>query len=136
MRSRLVLLAAASVIMVLASSVATSTMASGYIGGTNLWTALSTPTVSLLGCCQTGQIEYQNNYNSSILGIGIVVLHNSLGQTVFTNAATANVTAGGTQLVYDVIYGVPAGSYNATFFATAASGVAISNATTVTITLP
>jgi hypothetical protein len=135
MRFRSVLLAA-SVVLVLASSVATSTMASGYVGGTNVWTFLSKPTVSLIGCCQTAQIDYGNNYNASILGLGIIVLHNGMGQTVYTNVGTANVTAGGTQLLYDVISGVPAGSYNATFFAIASSGVAISNTTTVAITLP
>jgi len=101
---------------------------------TSSFTVLGTPSVANIGCCPTGQSVWKDNLNVTALGLVILVLHASNGQTMYVTAATINPAAGGNATAYDAIFGVPSGTYSATWFVMASSGVAMSTATTETIT--
>jgi hypothetical protein len=62
-------------------------------------------------------------------------VHNSAGQTVYYTTATITVAAGGSATAYDVIAGLPSGTYSVTIFAVSTSGTAISTSSTVTVTI-
>jgi hypothetical protein len=125
-----------SLALLVLPNLAAPTVASPFIGGTDAWTLVNSPSVSQVGCCAAGQVVYHNNINVTVLGIVFMVLHNDMGQTVYFTSATLDIAAGANSTAYEVIFGLPSGNYDATFFAIAPSGVAISAATTATLTLP
>jgi hypothetical protein len=110
-------------------------MASPFTGGTMGWTIIGQPSIVQLNGSPTGKVTFLNNVNTTTLGLVLLVLHNSVGQTVYITAGTANVASGANSTAYDVIYAVPSGTYTATFFAELPSGTAMSVPTTISITL-
>ena len=109
--------------------------AAPVVGGTASWTLVGLPAVTVIGQTDAA-VVYQNNLNTTVLGIVIMVLHNTLGQTVLYSAATLTIAPGANLTAYDVVYDIPSGTYSATFFAMLPSGAAISNATVATLTVP
>lgn len=102
-----------------------------FVGGTADWTFVSRPTVSVLGISPAAATTFTNHLDVSVLGIVIMVIHNSAGQTVYYSTATLNITRGFSGTAYTVEAGLPPGIYNATIFAFSTSGVAISSSTTI-----
>jgi len=93
------------------------------------------PTVTTINNQPTAKVIYTNTLNVTIpLALVYIDLHNGMGQTVFVNGGTVGpVVAGANATAYVVIFNVPSGSYNATFFATLPNGAAMSIATKVTL---
>ena len=109
--------------------------ASPFTGGTDAWTIIGQPSIVQLSGSPTGKVNYQSNLNVTVLGVVFLVVHNSLGQTVYISTATASINAGKNSTAFAVIFGVPSGAYSATFFATLASGTAMSVPTSIPLTL-
>jgi hypothetical protein len=133
-----VLAAIVSLAVLVVPSVVAPAAASPFTGGTSAWTIIGSPILaSISGLPPTAKANYQNNLNVSIaLGFVYVVLHNSVGQTIFVNVGTTtNVAVSKNSTVSVAIFNVPTGTYSATFFAVLPSGTAISVPTTVQITL-
>jgi len=74
--------------------------------------------------------------NVTITGVVWLVVRNGLGQTNYYTTATSIPAGGKTAAVFCVVSGIPAGTYYGTIFATSVSGVAISNSTSFTFTMP
>jgi hypothetical protein len=65
-----------------------------------------------------------------------MVLRNNSSQTVYYSTSTLTLARGAIGSAYLVEFGLPLGTYNATFFVFAFSGVAISTRTSALFTLP
>jgi hypothetical protein len=133
-----VLYAVVSLAVLIVPNVITPVAASPFTGGTNGWTIIGQPSLAQLsGLPPTAKANYQNNLNVTIaLGLVYVVLHNTVGQTIFVNVGTStNVAVSKNSTVSVAIFNVPTGTYSATFFAVLPSGAAMSVPTTVQITL-
>ena len=107
-------------------------VADATIGGTTTWTEMGAPTMVTLQGSPAWVVSFHNDLTVSVLGIVILVLHNSLGQTVYYTTASMTLTSLGLGSVYVVVAGVPPGSYNARLFAFDPSGVPISAPTSAT----
>ena len=102
--------AAVSAALLLVLGAAQGAEADASIGGTSTWNVIGAPTMlTLLGS-----------------PAWLMTFHNGLGQTVYYSTGSITLTSLGTGSVYIGVVGVPAGNYNATFFAFDPSGVAIS----------
>ncbi len=132
-----VISAIVSASLLLLSSVVAPAMASPFTGGTNGLTILGQPSVSVLNGNPTAKANYQNTNNVTLtLGLIFIVLHNSVGQTVYVQVATiSNLAPNANSTAYVVIYGVQSGTYTATVFAELPSGTSMSVPTSVSITL-
>jgi hypothetical protein len=95
----------------------------------------ATPTSTHVGTNPAVQTTYTNTSNAPVTAIVYGVVHNSAGQTVYYTTATITVAAGGSATAYDVIAGLPSGTYSVTIFAVSTSGTAISTSSTVTVTI-
>lgn len=135
MRRLHVISAATSVAVLVLSAALSPAAAAAFTGGTNAWTVISAPTLFYTSGNPATAVTYLNNLNATTLGIVILVVHNSLGQTVDYAAATLNLAPGANSTAYDVIFGLPPGTYNASLFAIIPSGTAISTLSTETITI-
>jgi hypothetical protein len=102
---------------------------------TNCFTATA-PTTTTLNNQQTVETMYTNTSNAPATAIVYAVVHNSAGQTVSYSTATITVAAGATATAYNVLYGLPPGTYSVTLFATSTSGTSISGTTTTSVTVP
>ncbi len=108
------------------------------VWGTNILVRTGPP-VSCVICLQRGYFTtYRNNLDMPVTGIVYQVVRNLSGQMVDYSTSTINIPPGQTGTVYDIYFGLPSGTYNATIFATSVSGTAISTSTSVvfTLTLP
>jgi hypothetical protein len=118
-----------------------SASASTFVGGTNAFTLVNPPVYCVNehpnGCFMaTGvYVDYRNSLNVTVVGFAFWVVHNGIGQTVGFGVATIQLDAGANETAYLLIYGLVPGTYNSTIFATAPSGVAISNSTSLAFTL-
>jgi hypothetical protein len=85
---------------------------------------------------QAVNINYTNTSSSSFSPAFVYLsVQNTLGQTVGVFYATANINAGNVAPVYLVIFGVPTGHYTGVIFATTPTGIPISGASTIAMTL-
>jgi len=64
-----------------------------------------------------------------------MVVHNYLGQTVEISTATLTLAADANGTAYPIAFGLAAGQYSATLFATSTGGVAISYTATASFTV-
>src|SRR5947207_3288298 len=82
--------AVVSLAVLVVPSVIAPAAASPFTGGTSGWTIIGSPSVATPnGLPPTGKANYQNNLNVTVaLGFVYVVLHNSMGQTIFVNLGT------------------------------------------------
>lgn len=131
MRKSLSAAGALSAAVILLSCVAQTSEAATFVGGTNVWTLVGTPSVQTLGFAQAAATTIQSHLDVSVLGIVIMVLRNNLGQTVYYSTATMNMTHGMYATAYTVAAGVAPGIYNATIFAISTSGIAISESASI-----
>lgn len=95
----------------------------------------STPTTTQVGPNSAIQTTFTDNSNGPVTAIVFAVVHNALGQTVSYSTATVTASASGTSTAYNVLYGLAPGTYSVTIFATSTSGIAISNTSTVSVTI-
>src|SRR6267143_4601669 len=105
-----VLYAVISLVVLVVPNAVAPAAASPYTGGTDAWTIIGQPSVAQLsGLPPTGKANYQNNLNVTIaLGFVYVVIHNSMGQTIFINlGTTTNVPSSKNSTVSVAIFNVP-----------------------------
>jgi hypothetical protein len=117
-------------------SAAQSAKADTSVGGTNAWTMITPPSFPALGGFRVGAVTYVNNLNVTVTGIVIMVVRNSLNQTVYYSTATLSLPSGENGTADLVLSSLSPTNYNATFFAFTFAGVAITNSTTASLTIP
>lgn len=122
--------------LVLLTGLTVPASAAPLVGGTGNWTQTDSPVVATVASQETIQVTFQNNLNVTVLGLVVVVVHNSQGQTIFLSGSTAlNIPASQSLTAYAVIFGIAHGSYDTTIFAMTPNGVAISAPITATLAL-
>jgi hypothetical protein len=99
------------------------------------WTEIGPPVYAGLGAYQSIEISYVNGADFTMTGIVFMVVHNYLGQTVEISTATLTLAADANGTAYPISFGLAAGQYSATLFATSTGGVAISYTTTASFTV-
>jgi len=109
--------------------------ASTFVGGTNAWTLVALPSTVTLRGSPTTEADFLNDLNATTLGIVLLVVHNSGGQTVYITAGTVSIQAGTNSTAYLTIFGLSSGTYSASVFVMLPSGTAISVPTTVTVSI-
>ena len=124
--------------VLIALSAAQGAEAAVVIGGTNDWTMVGAPSVQIINGSPVGAVAYSNHLVVDVTAIVIMVLRNGLNQTVYYSTSTLTLSGGPTGTIgsaYIVEFGLPPGTYSATFFAFTFGGVAISAPTTSTFTV-
>lgn len=107
-----------------------------FVGGYGVLTLVTAPTSCTLQGMHCYQITYKNNLNVSILPVIVYfVVHNSAGQSVLMTTASITMSASATSTAFPVIFGLPSGTYNATFFPTSPGGIGIAAPSSVVFTI-
>lgn len=127
--------AGVAIAALLVLSSASAVQADTYVGGTTVWTMVGAPapSVGTLGPIET--VSFSNHLTVSVSGIVFMVIRNNSSQMIYFTQATATIAPGAIAAAVLVEFGLPAGTYNATFFAVAYSGVAISASTSALFTV-
>lgn len=125
---------AIAALLVLSS--ASAVQADTFVGGTTVWTMVGAPAFSAGGIGPSETVSYSNHVDVSVAGIVFMILRNNSSQMVYFSTATATIAPGAIVPADLVEFGLPAGTYNATFFAVSFAGVAISLPTTALFTVP
>lgn len=99
------------------------------------WIQERAPTFGSFGALQSIAISYTNAANGGSIGIVFGVFHNYAGQTVGSSTATVMLPAGGNGTAQIVEFGLPAGAYSTTLLVVSPSGLALSAATEMSITV-
>ncbi len=121
-----------------ALSAAQGAEAAVFVGGTNVWTMVGSPSVQVLNGSPVGVVAFSNHLAIDVTGIVIMVLRNGTNQTVYYSTSTLTLSGGPTGTIgsaYIVEFGLAPGSYSATFFAFTFGGVPISAPTTSPFTV-
>lgn len=116
-------------------SVTVGSVSSGSCNTTSCFTSPA-PSTTQVGANQAVQTTFTDNSNGAVTAVVFAVVHNALGQTVSYSTATVTASPGGSATAYNVLYGLAPGTYTVTIFATSTSGTAISNTSTVSVTIP
>jgi hypothetical protein len=124
------------VAVLLIVSAAQAAGAETSVGGTNVWTMVGSPSFQTGDIGPLAVVSFSNHLSVPLSGIAIMVLHNNSSQTVYFSTGTVTIASGAIGTVELVEFGLPAGTYNATFFAFTFGGVAISLPTYALFTLP
>jgi hypothetical protein len=78
-------------------------------------------------------LTYTNTLStSSITIVGYAVVTNALGQVVLYTTASATLAPSGSQTLYFVLAGLPAGSYTVSIYAISSTGLVVSTTTSAT----
>jgi len=125
-----------SIAALLVLSSAQAAQADTFVGGTNVWSMVGSPSFPTTGIIPSASVTYSNNLGAAVAGIVIMVLRNNSSQTVYYSTGTMTLSSGGLGSVQLLEGGLPLGTYNATFFAFTFGGVAISAPTSALFTLP
>jgi hypothetical protein len=106
-------------------------------GGTTQWTLVSAPTQATVGSLTEISATYTMHYNSTtpVLGIAVAALRNAQGQTVYISSGTTALSFNQQGTIYITVTGAPPGSYTATVFVMDTAGVAVSNSSTLAVTV-
>jgi hypothetical protein len=128
--------AAMLVAVLLTLGAAQGAEAATFVGGTNAWTLVGSPSFNYAGGNPLGLTTWSNHLGVNVTGIVIMVIRNSAGQTLTYSTATATIASGAIGTNENVVFGIAPGSYTATFFAFTFGGVSISNATTIAYVQP
>ena len=118
--------------VMLAVGAAQAAQADVFVGGTNVWTIVAGPTPQTLSGSPVEVVTYSNHLAVEVIGIVIMVLRNAAGQTVYYSTSSITLTGepgGSIGSAYLVAFGLPGGTYSATFFAFTLGGVPISTPT-------
>lgn len=121
--------------LIVLSCASQAAAATAFVGGTNDWTFVSEPTITRLGISEAAASTFDNRLEVSVLAVVIMVVRNDAGQMVSFSTATLNITRGSYGTAYTPEFGLPFGTYNATIFAMTIGGVAISNSSSVLISV-
>jgi hypothetical protein len=117
-------------------SSASTVQAATFVGGTSVWTIVGSPEPSTGACPGTCELlSYSNHLSVSVSGIIFMVLRNNDSQMVSLSSASATIATGAIVPALLIAVGLSPGTYNATFFAVAYSGVAISLSSSVMVTV-
>jgi hypothetical protein len=125
-----------SLAVLLVLSAAQAAEADTIVGGTNVWTMVGAPSFPTGGSYPVGLVSFSNHLTFPVSGIVIMVLRNNSSQTVYFSTGTVTIASGGIGTVELIEFGLPVGTYNATFFAFTFGGIAISLPTSALFTLP
>lgn len=90
----------------------------------------ASPTQLASGGFSAFAVPYTSGVGNTTIGIVLMVVHNSLGQTVEISTATLELPADGNGTAYPVYFGLAPGTYSGTFFVLTPAGIAISMTTT------
>jgi hypothetical protein len=123
-------------VVLIAGSGAPASATVPFVGGYGVLSLVTAPTPCVLQGMHCYQITFKNNLNVSILPVIVYfVVHNTSGQTVLMTAASITMSASATSSAFPVIFGLPSGTYNATFFPTSPDGIGISAPGSVVFTI-
>jgi hypothetical protein len=125
-----------AVLALLVVSSASAAQAATFVGGTTVWTMVGAPAASTGTLGPVDTVSYSNHLSVSVPGIVFMVLRNNSSQMVYYTTATMTIGSGAILAAALVEFGLPAGTYNATFFAVSYSGVAISGSTSALFNVP
>ena len=125
-----------SIAVLLVLSAAQAAGADTAVGGTNVWTMVGAPSFLTSNIGPLAALSFSNHLAFDVSGIVIMVLRNNSSQTVYFSTGTVTIARGAIGTVELIEFGLPAGTYNATFFAFTFGGVAISLPTSALFTLP
>ena len=125
------------------SAVALASPPTLTVGSVSTTSCNTTTCISATGPAkQSAQGPYQgitstftNNSNAPVTAFVYAVVHNALGQTVDISTATITAPAGGSATAFNVLFGLPSGTYSVSLFVTSSSGTAISTSSTVSVTI-
>jgi hypothetical protein len=125
------------------SAVALASPPTLTVGSVSTTSCNTTTCISSTGTAkQSAQGPYQgitstftNNSNAPVTAFVYAVVHNALGQTVDISTATITAPAGGSATAFNVLFGLPSGTYSVSLFVTSSSGTAISTSSTVSVTI-
>ena len=106
------------------------------VGGTDVWTMVGAPSFLKVGIGPLAAVSFSNHLTVDVSGIVIMVLRNNSSQTVYFSTGTVTIASRAIATVELVEFGLPVGTYNATFFAFTFGGVAISLPTYALFTVP
>ena len=120
---------------VLILSAAQAAHADTFIGGTNVWMMVGTPSFSTSGIAPAGATMWSNGLSVNVTGIVLMVVRNSSNQTVYYSPSSVTIAPGAIGSASNVEFGLSSGTYTATFFAMTFGGVAISAPTSVVLTV-
>jgi len=93
------------------------------------------PTVTKQGGNTIISATFTNNSNAPQTVIIFAVVHNAIGQTVYYTTATISPAAGASATGQLVLFGQASGTYSVTIFAASTGGIALSTASTVSVTV-
>ena len=99
------------------------------------FTVVKGPSFAFGGTNPFVQTTYRNNLDVQVYGIAWLVIRNGVGQTVAYSTATIVPTAGGNATAFDVVFGLPPGTYYATAFVTSVSRIALSDSSSLKFTI-
>lgn len=103
--------------------------------GTGAFTLVAPPVYATCSSNPCVQANYMNNLGATEPAITYLVVHNSADQTVYYSTATLSPSAGTNATSFIIVFGLAAGTYNATVFATTFGGVGLSTASTVVFSI-
>jgi hypothetical protein len=122
-------------ILPLASSNLVRASALSACSSDDCWFVFATPTYAQLGYYSSMEIQYTSGLNATATGIVLMVVHNSLGQTVEISTSVLQLAAGANGTAYEIAFGLESGTYSGTFFVVSTSGTAMSTTTTASFTV-
>ena len=110
-------------------------VSTGSCNTTACMTVSGTPTVTSQGVYKGISSVFTNNSNAPVTAFVYAVVHNALGQTIDISTATVTAPTGGSASAFNVLFGLPPGTYSVSLFVTSSAGTAISSSTTVSVTI-
>jgi len=106
-----------------------------FIGGTTALTLVNVPRFPTIGAGPAVETIWVNNLSFPVVGIVFATIRNTLGQTVTFSSATVIPPVGGNATAYNILFGLPPGTYSASIFVTSVSFVAIAAPSSLTFTI-
>ena len=110
-------------------------VSTGSCNTTACMTVSGTPTKTTQGVYNGISSVFTNNSNAPVTAFVYAVVHNALGQTIDISTATVTAPSGGSASAFNVLFGLPPGTYSVSLFVTSSAGTAISSSTTVSVTI-
>jgi hypothetical protein len=100
------------------------------------WLPVGSPVLSQFGAYQAFKISWVSvGFTANSTGIVLLVIHNYLGQTVEYSTAVIQLPSGANGTSYPIVFGLVSGTYFATFFVIAPSGLSMSATTTASFSV-
>jgi hypothetical protein len=122
----------AEIALIVYPAFATTATASQFYGGTGVWTWANPPAYNPQGPGFYYNETLTSHINITVTGFVYLIAHNGVGQTVYIVECSLTLAAYATDSCADVVLLTNGTTYQASIFAVSASGIAISNSTSVT----